>query len=153
MTGIGVRGRGGPAVEIPWVPARFARARSGGDWSSAACPGHRVWRRDDTASGHRGLDARGKRRWRGTAYPRVRDAQVAERLDPKPRESQHPKPNQEQHADRTAHKPQHPPAAARLVDEDVWRKTAHAFPNPITVGSTRSRQDNNTGIHLVGRGL
>jgi hypothetical protein len=78
--------------------------------------------------------------------PGSRTPQVAQRLDAQPRESQHPEPNQEQHADRTSHEPQHATATAGIVDKDARRKIAHASPNPVTVGSKRSRQGRNTGI-------
>ncbi len=147
MNGLGTRGRPGPTVGVPSPPVHPARTRSSGRRSTAdSHGGGRASRRDDTTSGHGGLDAYGKHRRRGTTYPRVQEAQVAERLDSQPRESQHPEPNQEQHTDRTTHKPQHPPPAARLINQDVRRKIAHASPNPVTVGSTRSRQGRNTGI-------
>ncbi len=155
MNGISVRGRAVPTVDAPGEPARSsARRHCGRNRSGADCPdGDRVSRREDTSSGHGGLDASGKRRRRGTAHPRAREAQVAEWLYPKPRKRQHREPNQEQHADRTAHQPQHPSPPARLIDEDVWRKTAHALPNTVTVGSTRWRQDKNTASTCVSRAL
>jgi hypothetical protein len=154
MNGLGIRGRAGPTVGVPRAPVRSTGRRSSGRRSTADCHGGgRASRCDDTTTGHSGLDACGKRRRRGTTYPRVQDSQVTERLDPKPRESQHPEPNQEQHADRTAHKPQNPPPAARLVDQDVRRKIAHASPNPVTVGSTRSRQGGILASALASRGF
>lgn len=131
MDRLGIQGRRHPMVGAPPRPATRARTRTGkrrwtADWSeggwATSC--------DEMTCRHGKLDAPGKRRRSGATRHWLQQAQVAERLDTQPRESQHPQPDQKQHADPTAQMPQNPPSPARLIDQNARRKIAHAHITP-----------------------